>query len=91
MMPVLIAAWAFLAFSIIAAMVGFRVSSAVQDSLLDTIEENIQRGYEGKEPVRLKRRAVVYSTRVTDWCALILFVLGVVCLLYFVLRNTALM
>ena len=90
MMPVLATAWVLFAFSIVVALIGFKISSAVQDTLLDVVEENIQRGYEGKEPIAPKRRVVMFSTRIADWCALILFVMGVVCLLYFVLQNTML-
>jgi hypothetical protein len=87
--PVLITAWGLFALAIIMAVLELKVGSVIQDFLLDTVEANIEKGYEGKPYRENNRLAVMLPTRILGWASIASFIAGVVCLLYFVLINTA--
>jgi hypothetical protein len=87
-MPVLVLAWALFALAIVLSILELKIGSVIQDFLLDIAEKNIQRGYEGKTYIMSKRWLVMWPTRILGWVSVISFILGVICLLYFVLMNT---
>ena len=84
---VLVLSWLFFGLSIVCAVLEPRVSSIIQDKLLDDIEKNIELGYEGKQYKKTNKRLLMFPTRALSWLSFILFVMGVSCLLYFVYRN----
>jgi hypothetical protein len=86
--PILIMAWALFGLSIILSILNLKIGSAVQDVLLDTIEQNIERGYAGKPTKEAKRWLIMWPDRIISWLSFAAFVSGVICLLYFVLINT---
>ena len=85
--PVLILSWAFFALTIVLAILELKVGSVIQDKLLDNVENNIKRGYEGKPYLEPKKWLVMWPGRMLSWASVITFVAGVVCLLFFVLQN----
>ncbi len=87
---ILVVAWLFFGLSIIAAILESRIGSLIQDKLLDNIEKNIEIGYEGRSYKKANRLLVMLPTRIMNWIAFAFFVLGVLCLLYFVYINMAL-
>jgi hypothetical protein len=89
-MAVLVAAWALFGLAIVLSLFELKIGSVIQDMLLDTAERNIERGYSGKPYEVTKRWVTMVPERIIGWLAFIAFVAGVVCLLYFVLANTAL-
>jgi hypothetical protein len=74
-------------FSLIVAILEPRISSFVQDKLLDDIEKNIDIGYKGKPYKKSSKLLVMLPTKILNWAAFVLFVLGVLCLLNFVYIN----
>jgi hypothetical protein len=87
-MQILVIAWALFAGAIVTAVLDLKMGSVIQDFLLNIIEENIKRGYEGKPYKEPKKWFVNWVTRIFGWVSLISFILGVICLLNFVLINT---
>ena len=85
----LIMAWIFFGISIVLCIIDPLVAFFIQDKLLDDIERNIELGYEGKPYIEPNIRLVMLPTRVIGCLALVLFVAGVLCLLYFVYINIA--
>ena len=85
----LVIAWLFFGLSIIFTILESRIGSLVQDKLLNDIEENIEKGYEGKPYKKTNKWLVMLPTRILNWAAFILFTMGVLCLLYFVYINMA--
>jgi len=84
---VLVLSWLFFGLSIVCAVLEPRVGSVIQDKLLDDIEKNIELGYEGKPYKKTNKRLLMLPTRVLSWLSFIFFVIGVICLLYFVYLN----
>ena len=86
---ILVNAWIFLGLSIIFAILECRISSLIQDKLLSDIEKNIEIGYKGKPYKETNKWLIMLPTRMLNWTAFVLFILGVLCLLYFVHLNIA--
>jgi hypothetical protein len=86
---ILLLSWLFFGLSIVCAVLEPRVGSVIQDRLLDDIEKNIELGYEGKPYKGTNKRLLMFPTRALSWLSFILFVMGVLCLLYFVYLNMA--
>ena len=84
---ILVASWFLFAFAIILAVFEPRLTSVIQDHLLNNIEKNIERGYEGKSYTGLNKKFVMLPARILNWFAFFSFVAGVVCQLYFVHTN----
>jgi hypothetical protein len=86
---ILVLSWLFFGLSIICAVLEPRVGSAIQDKLLDDIEKNIELGYAGRSYIGTNKRLLMFPTRALNWLSVILFTLGVLCLLCFVYLNVA--
>ena len=84
---VMVLSWAFFAVTLVLALLELAIGSRIQDKLLDSVEDNIKRGYEGKPYSDLKKWQIMWPTRTIGWVSLITFAMGVGCLLYFVLTN----
>jgi len=59
----------------------------LQGSILNNIEKNIERGYDGKPYKEIKKQLTTLPMRILNLLAFILFVSGVASLLYFVCLN----
>ena len=85
----LIWAWISFGISIMLTIIDPFVTSFIQDKLLNNIEKNIERGYEGKPYTEINKRLVMLPTRILNCLAFGFFTVGVICLLYFVYINIA--
>jgi hypothetical protein len=86
--PVLVAAWASLAMTLVINAAIHLVSSVIHGRYYDAVSDNIQRGYDGK-PLR------PYKRWYTSWVMAVLYGLdfigflgGITCLIAFVFLNT---
>ena len=83
----LITSWALFAFTIILEIMELKIGSIIQDYLLNTIEKNIERGYEGKPYKEPNKKTVSLPGKIMGWVSFISFTTGVICLIFFVLIN----
>ena len=86
-LPVLILSWAFFAITIVLSILELKISSVIQDILLNNIEKNIERGYEGKPYLQPKRWLIILPGRLFSWISIFTFISGLVCLIFFLLMN----
>ena len=83
----LIASWALFAVTIIIAILELKIGSVIQDKLLDNVEKNIERGYEGKPYLEPNKRLIMWPGRFLGWLSVLTFIAGLICVVYFVLQN----
>jgi len=83
----LIASWLLMGITLILNIADSRVTYLVQDRLLDNIETNIKRGYEGKPYIDTKKHGIMFPTRIIKWVMLAALSAGILSLLYFVWSN----
>jgi len=84
---ILVTAWLLFSLSIVFAILEPRITSVIQDLLLDDIERNIELGYEEKPYKNTNKRLAMWPTRILSWLTFFFFTGGVLCLLYFVYLN----
>jgi len=80
----LVIAWLFMGFAIILNIIDSRITFKIQDKLLDNIELNIQKGYDGKPYVDASKKGIELPTRIFKWVMLGCVSIGIISLLYFV-------
>jgi len=83
----LFTAWIFFGISIVLSVLEPWIISMLQGLILNNIEKNIERGYDGKPYKEINKRLTILPMRIINFMAFLLFVSGVSCLLYFVCLN----
>jgi len=86
-LSMLIISWACFGVAIILSILELKTGSVVQDIILDSIEENLRRGYAGEPYIEPNRRLVMWPERILSWLSVVSLIGGVVCLLCFVYLN----
>jgi len=87
---ILVVAWFLMGVTLLLNIIDSRVTFKIQDKLLDNIDANIDRGYEGKLYEVLDKNKIELPTRIFKNITLICFSVGIFCLLLFVLFNIVL-
>jgi len=84
---VLVTAWAFFGLAIVLALLELKIGSVAQDIFLNDIEKDLECAYAGKQYKKTSRLITMWPDRIISWLSFLSFIVGVICLVYFVLMN----
>ena len=86
----LIASWALMGLTLVLCLIEHLATYFVQDKLLDNIDANVQRGFDGKPYMTASKMSVMLPDRLVKCLTLASFLAGIICLLLFVSQNVSL-